>query len=54
MISAPPAIGDETPPLTQMAEKSSLDEDDADFTAKLITDKPPEVKTEDPQKKEQV
>ncbi|CDG47843.1 twin-arginine translocase TatA/TatE family subunit [Serratia symbiotica] len=46
------AIGDETPPPTQTAEKSSLD--DADFTAKPITDKPPEVKTEDPQKKEQV
>ncbi|MBF1994727.1 twin-arginine translocase TatA/TatE family subunit [Serratia symbiotica] len=46
------AIGDETPPPTQTAEKSSLD--DADFTAKPITDKPPEVKTENPQKKEQV
>ncbi|BBI92606.1 putative TatABCE protein translocation system subunit [Serratia symbiotica str. Tucson] len=46
------AIGDETPPPTQTAEKSSLD--DAHFTAKPITDKPPEVKTEDPQKKEQV
>lgn len=46
------AVGDETPPPTQTAEKSSLD--DADFTAKPITDKPPEVKTEDPQKKEQV
>lgn len=47
------AIGDETPPPTQTAEKSSS-LDDADFTAKPITDKPPEVKTEDPQKKEQV
>ncbi|NIG97983.1 MAG: twin-arginine translocase TatA/TatE family subunit [Serratia symbiotica] len=46
------AIGDETPAPTQTAEKSSLD--DADFTAKPITDKPPEVKTEDLQKKEQV
>lgn len=46
------AIGDETSPPTQTAEKSSLD--DADFTAKPITDKPPEVKTENPQKKEQV
>jgi len=46
------AIGDEMPPPTQTAKKSSLD--DADFTAKTITDKPSKVKTEDPHKKDQV
>jgi sec-independent protein translocase protein TatA len=38
------------PPLTQTAEKSSIDE--ADFTTKPIIDKPPEVKTEVLKKRE--
>lgn len=46
------AIGDDTTPPANTAEKSSLD--DADFTAKPITDKQPEVKTEESKNKEQV
>ncbi|OKB64376.1 preprotein translocase subunit TatA [Serratia marcescens] len=46
------AIGDETPPTANTAEKSSLD--DADFAAKPITDKQPEVKAEESKNKEQV
>ncbi|AEF43369.1 Sec-independent protein translocase protein TatA [Serratia quinivorans] len=46
------AIGDDNTPPTNTAEKSSLD--DADFTAKPITDKQPEVKTEESKNKEQV
>ena len=46
------AIGDDNTPPTNTAEKSSLD--DADFTAKPITDKQPEVKAEESKNKEQV
>lgn len=46
------AIGDDTLPPTNTAEKSSLD--DADFTTKPITDNPPEVKTKESKDKEQV
>lgn len=47
------AIGDDnTPPPANTAEKSHLE--DADFTAKPITDKQPEVKTEESKNKEQV
>lgn len=46
------AIGDDTPSTPNTAEKSSLD--DADFSAKPITDKQPEVKAEESKNKEQV
>jgi sec-independent protein translocase protein TatA len=46
------AIGDDSTPPANTAEKSSLD--DADFTAKPITDKQSEVKTEESKNKEQV
>lgn len=46
------AIGDDTPSTPNTAEKSSLD--DADFSAKPITDKQPEVKPEESKNKEQV
>ncbi|OMQ20654.1 MULTISPECIES: Sec-independent protein translocase subunit TatA [Serratia] len=46
------AIGDDSTPPANTAEKSNLE--DADFTAKPITDKQPEVKTEESKNKEQV
>ena len=46
------AIGDDTPSTPNTAEKSSLD--DADFSAKPITEKQPEVKPEESKNKEQV
>ncbi|MFC0225958.1 Sec-independent protein translocase subunit TatA [Serratia aquatilis] len=45
------AIGDDTTPPTNTTEKTS---NDADFAAKPITDKQPEVKTEESKNKEQV
>lgn len=47
------AINDDSTTPTSTVEKSSL-EDDADFTAKPITDKQPEVKKEESKNKEQV
>lgn len=46
------AIGDDSTPPANTAEKSHLE--DADFTAKPITDKQPEAKTEESKNKEQV
>lgn len=46
------AIGDDTPSTPNTAEKSGTD--DADFSAKPITDKQPEVKLEESKNKEQV
>ncbi|MNW21853.1 Sec-independent protein translocase protein TatA [compost metagenome] len=45
------AIGDDNTPPTNTAEKTSQD---ADFAAKPITDKQPEVKPEESKNKEQV